>query len=138
MSAAIVSLSTGQLCAQERAKLVHSILSNPETAALAKLGLRVASPAQQTASAFVSAANVQSNSYWNVRKLVAGACASLALVTVFSFSNFNVQSHEPGLVAMNQDPGSDHFGTAGSFEGVAAMNREVSIDRFGSGGFEAD
>ena len=78
----ILSLSVGQLRADERAKLVDSILSNPETAALAKLGLRVASPAHQTASCIVSAAASRRTGAWNARNWVTGACASLALLAI--------------------------------------------------------
>ncbi len=141
ISLSIESLSLGQLCAQERAKLVNAILSNPETAALAKLGLRVAIPAQQTASCIVAAANSHSKSnkgWWNARNLVTGACASFALLAVFSFSNQTVQTVEPGRVAMSQAHLSDQFGPAGSFEGVAGMGNLELVDRFGGGGFEAD
>ena len=137
VSSSIVSLSLGVLCADQRAKLVHSILANPETAALAKLGLRVSGPAHQTASAMVHVAGARSKGFWNVRNVVTGACASLALVAVFSFSNVKVPFNAPALVAMNQEQSSDHFGTAGSFEGIASSNRVESMDRFGSGGFEA-
>ena len=139
----ILSLSLGQLCPEERAKLVALILNNPETAALAKLGMRVASPAQQTASAMVSAAGACSrHNKWNARNWVTGACASLALLAVFSFSDRSMQVVEPGRiamnqVAMNQMPVSDQFGPAGSFEGAAVQRLELA-DRFGGGGFEAD
>ncbi len=137
----IVSLSLGQLCADERAKLVDAILSNPETAALAKLGMRVTTPAQRTASAFVAASNSHSKlskSGWNARNLVTGACASLALLAMFSFSERSVQTVETGQVAMNQVQNNDHFGTPGSFEGSAGLNRPAVNDSFGSGGFEAN
>ena len=146
----ILSLSLGQLCQDERAKLVALILNNPETAALAKLGMRVASPAQQTASAMVSAAGSCSKeskcclgstpniNKWNARNWVTGACASLALLAVFSFSDRSMQVVEPGRVAMNQVPVSDQFGPAGSFEGAAGVQSLELVDRFGGGGFEAD
>ena len=138
VSSSIVSLSLGVLCSVERAKLVRSILVNPETAALVKLGLRVASPAHQTASAMVHVASARGTGFWNMRNVVTGACASLALVAVFSFSNVKVQVNAPALVAMNQEQSSDQFGTTGSFEGIVSSNRVVSVDRFGSGGFEAE
>ena len=134
----ILSLSLGQLCADERAKLVSAILSDPETAALAKLGLRVASPAQQTASSFVTAASSRNKGWWNARNFVTGACASFALLAVFSFSGRSVQNVESGLVALNQVQNSDHFGAPGSFEGNAGLSRLEVVDSFGSGGFEAD
>ena len=148
----ILNLSAGQLCAEERAKLVNAILSNPETAALAKLGLRVASPAQQAASAFVSAANSHekhNNGWWNARNLVTGACASFALAAIFSFSNLSGQAVDSGLAmnpgigmnprtSMNQAQMSDHFGSEGSFEGVVGSNKLELVDRFGGGGFETD
>ena len=137
----ILSLSLGQLCSQERAKLVNSILSNPETAALAKLGMRAASPAQKTASSLVAAANLHgeySKSGWSARNLVTCACASLALLAVFSFSDRSTQTVEGGRIAMNQVQMSDQFGTAGSFEGGVGAQRLELVDRFGGGGFEAD
>jgi|GEM_PF-6863868 len=135
----ILSLSLGHLCADERARLVNAILSNPETAALTKLGLRVANPAQQTASALVFAASSgHRKGWWNARNLVTGACASFAMLAIFSFSGRPAQTIEPGLVAMNQVQNSDHFGTSGSFEGLAAVSRQESVDRFGNGGFEAE
>ncbi len=139
LSSNIVSLSLGQLCADERAKLVNAILSNPETAALTKFGLRVANPAQQISSSIVSAASDSrhSKSVWSARNFVTGACASFALLAIFSFSGRSVQNSEPARVAMNQAQQSDHFGAAGSFEG-AGSSRLQSEDRFGGGGFEAD
>ena len=136
----ILSLSLGQLCPEERAKLVASILNNPETAALAKLGMRMASPAQQTASAMISAASSceVSKGRWNARNWVTSACASLALFAVFSFSDSSRQAVEPGRVALNQAQRSDQFGPAGSFEGSAGVHRLESVDRFGGGGFETD
>ena len=134
----ILSLSVGQLCSEERAKLVNSILSNPETAALAKLGLRVASPAHQTASGIVFAASLRRAGAWNARNLVTGACASLALLAIFSFSNLSMHTIEPSRVAMSQVQSSDRFGPTGSFEGAATLSSLESLDRFGSGGFEAD
>ena len=138
ISSSIVSLSVGALCADERAKLLRSILANPETAALTKLALRVSSPAHQTASLMVSAASERRENLWSTRNLLTGACASLALVAIFSFSSFNLRTPEAGLVALNQMQISDQFGPAGSFEGVAASNQTQLVDRFGSGGFEAD
>lgn len=138
VSASMVSLSIGALCDQERAKLLHSILANPDTATLAKLALRVSSPAQLTASSMVSAANTRKESTWSARNWVTGACASLALVAIFSFSSFKLQNSEAGPVAMNQAQSSDHFGPPGSFEGVVASNKTQLIDSFGNGGFEAD
>ena len=75
---------------------------------------------------------------WNARNWVTGACASLALLAIFSFSNVNVQSAEVSRVAMNPAQNTDHFGPAGSFEGIATLNNQELVDRFGSGGFEAD
>ncbi len=138
VGSSIVCLSAGVLCADEREKLLRAILANPETAALAKLGLRVSSPAHQTASLMVLAASARRESLWSVRNLVTGACASLALVAIFSFSSFNLRTPEAGLVALNHVQTNDHFGPAGSFEGVAASNQAQFVDRFGSGGFETD
>ena len=145
LSSNILSLSLGQLCADERAKLVNAILSNPETAALTKFGLRIANPAQQISSSIVSAASNRrhSNGLWSARNFVTGACASFALLAIFSFSGRSVQNYEPGRVAMNQAQHSDHFGApgsfeTGSFEGAASLNRLESADRFGGGGFEAE
>jgi hypothetical protein len=138
VSSSIVSLGVGVLCADERAKLLRSILANPETAALTKLALRVSSPAHQTASSMVSAASARRESVWSTRNLLTGACASMALVAIFSFSSLNPRTPEAGLVAMNQVRVSDHFGPSGSFEGVAASNQTQLVDRFGNGGFEAD
>ena len=138
VSSSILNLSVGQLGADERAELVATILSNPQAAALTKLGLRLANPAHQTASFIISAAGSHNKGFWNARTLVTGACASLALLSIFSFSTVNVQPSEAGVVAMNQARGSDRFGAAGSFEGAVAANNRESLDRFASGGFEAD
>lgn len=145
LSSNILSLSLGQLCADERAQLVNAILSNPETAALTKFGLRVGNPAQQMSSSIVSAASnsCHSKGLWSARNFVTSACASFALLAIFSFSGRSVHNIEPGRVAMNQSQHSDRFGAAGSFEagsfeGVASLNRLESADRFGGGGFEAE
>lgn len=138
ISSSLVSLSAGVLCADEREQLLCAILANPETATLAKLALRVSSPAHQTASSMVFAASAHHESLWSARNLVTGACASLALVAIFSFSSFNLRAPEAGMVAMNQAQRSDHFGPTGSFEGVAALNTQKLVDKFGGGGFEAE
>jgi hypothetical protein len=137
----ITSLSAGTLSTRGRAALVDAILTNSETARLTKLSLRLAEPARHAASAMLLAAAEHKTPAWRSRSLLTGACASLAMVAVFSFTA--MRSNHTASQNASINAANDRFGPIASFEGAApAFSATITNldlnDHFGEGGFEAN
>jgi hypothetical protein len=137
----LVQLTLGGLSDVDRSALLQAILQDPQQAHLTQLALRLEGNVQHTSSAMVAAAQASKPAFFNPRNLLVGACASFAMLAVFSLNAPGPSTHyvAPNVVASN-----DRFGPAGSFEGDAPIAQARHLvapelnDRFGGGGFEAN
>jgi hypothetical protein len=122
-------------CTEERRQeLLQQALSGAHGARDVKLVLRVGELANDATVEWVDIAQRSSSRVSSARTWLAGACASVALVAVFSVNQSNVttlpRTTQPQELASNLP---DHFGASGSFEGAGA-----SSDNFGRLNFEAN
>jgi hypothetical protein len=137
----LVQLTLGGLSEADRSALLQSVLQDPQQAQLTQLALRLERDIQHTSSAMVAAAHASKPAFFNPRHVLVGACASFAMLAVFSLNapGPGTRYVPPNVVASN-----DRLGPAGSFEGDAPITqaRNVALpelnDRFGGGGFEAN
>ena len=126
--------STNPCTEERRLELLHQALSGAHGAREVKLTLRVGELANDATVEWVSIAQRNSSKVSSTRTWLAGACASLALVAVFSLNQSNVttlpRTTQPQELASNLP---DHFGASGSFEGAGTQS-----DTFGRLNFEAN
>ena len=121
-------------CSEEsRQQLLQQALSGAQGAQDVKLILRTSELANEASLQWISIAQRHRTSGASARTWLAGACASFALVALFSLHQPSTQlpqAVKPQTLASNH---SDHFGASGSFEGVVQES-----DAFGRLNFEAN
>jgi hypothetical protein len=137
----LIQLTLGGLSDADRSALLQSVLRDPAQARLTQLALRLERDIQHTSCAMVAAAHASKPAFFNPRHVLVGACASFAMLAVFSL---NAPGPGTRYVAPNVVAGNDRFGPAGSFEADTPMMQTRNLvapelnDRFGGGGFEAN